>query len=267
MEIIIWTVALMAAVGLIGSILLLFVSRKFAVTEDERLASLVDILPGVNCGSCGFANCEQYANALLDGAATNCCSVGGDEVAAKLASALGLEACATTPRRALVACRPLEGRLTSAQTFQGEQSCRVFSTLIHDSLACPFSCLGFGDCVTACPFDAITIEDGVAHINPSACTGCGKCVSVCPRHVISLVEQKKSPVVAVTRCNNTMLGKGTRGVCGIGCIGCRKCEKVCPAGAISVVNNLARIDSSVCTGCGKCTEVCPTGAVSLFTFQ
>lgn len=264
MEPIIWTVALMAAAGLASSILLLFVSRKFAVREDERLARIIDILPGLNCGSCGFANCEQYAKALLNNdAAPNACNVGGKELAAYL----GVEADTVVQRKAFVACKPSDKREGPQALFRGEPSCRVFSTLSHSSLFCPFSCLGFGDCVSACPFDAIRIENGIAHIDASACTGCGACISICPRHSISLIEQGISPVVAVTTCKNTMIGKKTRTVCNVGCIGCHKCEKVCPTGAVSVADNLSRVDTSLCTGCGACIEACPTGAISRFAFQ
>lgn len=267
MDSIIWTVALMAVVGLVGSVLLLIVSRKFAVGEDERLTYLTSILPGVNCGSCGYPGCAQYAHAMLDGTPPNACSVGGARVAAELAAYLGVEATGVVQHIAFVACQSSTSTVDPQLSFKGTPSCRVFSTMFYASLNCPFGCLGFGDCADACPFEAISVESGIARINPHVCTGCGKCLSICPRHIISIVDQGNSDGIATVTCKNTMPAKKTREVCKIGCIGCKKCVKACPAEAISVENNLARVDATRCTNCGACIETCPTHAISKLVFQ
>ena len=267
MNTIIWTVVLMAAVGLVGSVLLSIVSRKLAIGEDERLTYLVSILPGVNCGSCGYAGCEQYAKALLDGTPPNACTAGGDRVADELAAFLGVEATGVVQREAFVACRGTYEHIEPNLAFRGVPSCRVYSTLVYTSISCPFGCLGFGDCAGVCPFDANHVKDGVASIDTAACTGCGACAEVCPRHVIKLASQKEAPHIASVACMNTMGGKRTREVCSAGCIGCMKCQKACTFGAVSVENGLARVDPAQCTGCNACIDVCPTGALTPLVFQ
>ncbi len=267
MDTIVWTVVLMAAVGLVGSVLLLIVSRKLAIGEDERLAYLTSILPGINCGSCGYAGCAQYAKAMLEGQPPNACTAGGNRVAEELAAFLGVESTGVVQREAFVACKGSRDHIDPHLEFRGVPSCRVFSTLSFTSLSCPFGCLGFGDCADACPFDAIIVENGVARIDTAACTGCGTCADICPRNVISLVDQGTGPTASVVTCKNTMPGAKVRKVCSVGCIGCRKCAKACPTESITVENNLARIDPSTCIGCGTCVDTCPTGAISRLVFR
>lgn len=267
MDTILWTVALMAAVGLVGSVLLSLVSKKLAIGEDERLTYLVSILPGANCGSCGYAGCEQYAKALMSGASPNACTPGGARVAEELAAFLGVESTGVVQREAFVACLGSYDRLDPKLEWRGENSCRVYSTLFYTSLSCPFACLGFGDCQAVCPFDAITVKDGLASIDPSLCTGCGACTRICPHNVIKVIDGGDSKNVAVVTCRNTMNGKKTRQVCPVGCIGCKKCQRACPSEAITVENNLARIDPLACTGCNTCVETCPTGAISPLVFR
>lgn len=267
MDSIVWTVVLMAAVGLVGSVLLSIVSRKLAIGEDERLTYLVSILPGANCGSCGFPGCEQYARALLDGTPPNACTVGGDRVASELAAFLGVESIGVVQREAFVACKGSWDKIDPSLEFQGVPSCRVYSTLFYTSLSCPFGCIGFGDCREACAFDAIRVESGIAIIDTEACTGCGACAEICPKHVIKLVKQGEAATASVVTCMNTMTGRRTRDVCSMGCIGCSKCKKVCPAEAVTVEMGLASVDASKCTGCGACVEACPTGAMDVLVFR
>lgn len=267
MDTVVWTVLLMAAVGLVGSVLLLIVSKKLAIGEDERLAYLTSILPGVNCGACGYPGCEQYAKAMLAGAPPNACTTGGNRVAEGLAAFLGVEPTGVVQKEAFVACKGSFDRIDPHLEFQGVPSCRVFGTLSFTSLSCPFGCLGFGDCAVACPFDAIVVENGVARIDAAACTGCGTCVDICPRNVISLAGQGASKTASMVTCKNTMPGAKTRKVCSVGCIACQKCSKACPSESITVENNLARVNPATCIGCGACRAACPTGAIDELTFQ
>ena len=119
---------------------------------------------------------------------------------------------------------------------------------------CSYGCLGFGECVKACPFDAIHIVDGIAVVDKEKCKACGKCIAVCPRHLIELIPYDQKTFV---RCNSHDKGKGLMDVCLVGCIGCRLCVKNCEAGAITVTDFLAHIDPEKCTNCGVCAEKCP----------
>ncbi|MGI6045229.1 MAG: RnfABCDGE type electron transport complex subunit B [Eggerthellaceae bacterium] len=268
MEVLIGTVAVVGVIGLIGAILLVIASRAFAVEEDERLVELNEALPGANCGACGYAGCEAYANAVLKGAPTTACVPGGTAVAEAIAKILGVEAEEVAVKKAYVACKGSHAHVDPKFEFEGEASCAIFSTLSYTSLSCPFGCLGYGDCARACPFDAITVVDRLAHIDSSKCTGCGVCLKVCPRNVILMAEQQtKARKPSVVTCMNTMPGKTTRQICDVGCIGCGLCKKECPVDAISIENHLANVDLAKCIGCGKCNKVCPTSAIDRVVFQ
>ncbi len=267
METIVGTILIVAAIGLAAAILLLIASRVFAVEEDRRLAYLNSLLPGVNCGACGYAGCEQYAKAILKGAPTNACTPGGEVLVQEIAGFMGVDALAIVQKEAFVACKGTAECLKTTTEFEGEPSCRIFSTLYFSSLSCPFGCLGYGDCIASCQFDAIEIKDGIAVIDTVACTGCGACQSLCPRNLITIAEQGDYPTAVVVACKNTMPGAKTRKVCSVGCIACRKCAKACSVNAVTVENNVARIDTSLCTGCGDCLEACPTGSVSTLIYR
>lgn len=259
------TVLLVAVIGLVGSIILVIASRAFAVEEDERLPEVVAILPGANCGSCGYPGCEGYAKAMLDGAPVNACGPGGAAVAEKLAQMLGVDAGETVVKRAIVACRGAKDRkllTVDRANYQGEPSCRVFATLGNLSDSCTNGCIGFGDCVASCPFGALSLnENDVAEVDPEVCTGCGLCTTICPRHLISLAEKGTHDRVSFVLCHSTLVGKKAKEACANTCLGCHKCEKVCPTGAVTVTDNVAHVDIAQCIGCGACRDACPVGAI------
>lgn len=264
MNTIVLTVALVAGIGLVGAIVLTFASKKLAVEEDERLADIVDMLPGANCGSCGYAGCEAYAKALIDGAPCNACGPGGSEVAQQIASYLGVDAGDVVVKRAVVACRGTADRVVLQERagYQGAPSCRSYSTMGHLSDGCTDGCIGYGDCVAACPYGAISLnKNDVAVVDPAVCIGCGLCTTICPRHLISLQEKSDVEEVSFVLCHNTLMGKRAKDSCANTCIGCRRCTRVCPQNCIVVENNVARIDISKCVGCKKCMDVCPEGAI------
>ena len=258
------TVALVAGMGLVGSMVLVAASKKLAVKEDSRVAEIVAMLPGANCGSCGQAGCEAYAKAVLNGAACNSCGPGGRETAQKLAEYLGVDAGDVVIKRAVVACRGTADRVVLKERagYQGAPSCRSYSTMGHLSDGCTDGCIGFGDCMAACPYGAISLnKNDVAVVDPAICIGCGLCTTICPRHLISLQEKSDVAEVSFVLCHNTLMGKRARDACANTCIGCRRCEKVCPKKCITVENNVARIDISECVGCKNCMYICPEGAI------
>ena len=253
-------VGILFGIALICAVLLTVSNKYFGIKEDEKAIALRDCLPGANCGACGYSGCDGYANALACGKTdkTNLCVPGGDGVAKQIADVLGVQSEDVVEKVAYVACNGTCDAVTKKFEYQGEKTCRIANMSYSGDKVCNFACLGYGDCARACPQDAISIEDGIAHVNPRKCIGCGICVRECPNSIIHLINDTSRVVV---ECSNHDKGAVTRKACTNGCIGCMKCQKTCPHGAITVVDNLATIDYSLCTGCAECVKVCPVHCI------
>ncbi len=255
-------VLLVVALGFVFAVILTIASKVFFVPVDETVIKLSEALPGANCGGCGFAGCSDYANALAadpEGVGPNKCPVGGADVAAQLASILGIEAGSAEPMVAVVQCNGNTSAAKTLSEYQGPVSCKAAASLYGGMSACKYGCLGLGDCTRACNFGAIKICDGVAVVARELCTGCGACAAACPKHVIRIAPAKNKVVV---QCQNCDKGAQTLKACKNGCIGCGKCAKVCKFDAIVIENNHAYIDPDKCKNCGMCAKECPTKAIN-----
>ena len=253
------SLAVVVAVSLVLGILLALCMRFFGIEEEEKTKNIRACLPGANCGACGYAGCNDYAEALAKGEAKpNLCIPGGETTAKEIGALLGVEAGETKNMVAFVHCNGTCDAVTQKATYEGIDSCRARSLLYGGPSACRFGCLGCGDCAEVCIANAICIADGIARIDTNRCLGCGLCVKTCPRKIISMVPEETAVAVF---CSNQDKGADARKACKNACIGCKKCEKACPNHAITVVNNCAVIDYEKCTGCGLCTEGCPTGCL------
>ena len=248
------------AIGFLCAVMLVVAVTLFGVKEDEKYIALRACLPGANCGSCGYAGCDGYAKALSSDpkVKTNLCIPGGDSCAADIATILGVEAADVIEMVAVVHCNGNCDNAPSAAEFEGTNSCKSAKQVCGGPRACAFGCLGYGDCVAACQYDAIRVINGAAVVDPKRCTGCGLCAKTCPNSIISIENALRTVHVV---CSNKEKGAVARKQCKVACIGCMKCEKTCPHDAIHVENNLARIDYDKCTSCGECAAVCPTGAI------
>ena len=253
-------VILVVAVGLVCAIMLTIASKVFFVPVDETAAALREVLPGANCGGCGFAGCDDYANQLAADHDTPCnkCPVGGPSVAAKLASILGVDAGSAEKQVAVVMCNGSHEVSNTLLDYEGPKSCKAASQLFGGLKQCAFGCLGQGDCVAACEFGAIQVVDGVARVDRNACVACGACVKACPKNLIRLAPESNQ---VICFCHSSASGAEARKACSVGCIGCKQCEKVCKFDAVHVENNLAFIDPEKCKNCGMCAKVCPTTAI------
>ncbi len=256
-------VIIVAAIGLIAGLGLAIASKVMAVPVDEKAAAIRECLPGANCGACGFSGCDGYAAALSSGETedTALCSPGGNEAAKGIAAVLGVEAGNVKPKVAVVLCQGNNQNVGTKLDYSGVESCKMAAQLFGGPKNCIYGCLGFGDCVKKCPYEAIFICDGVARINPDRCRACKMCINTCPRNLIELLPLETAQ--AGVFCKNRDKGAKTRKQCAVGCIGCMKCAKVCENGAITVENNVAHVDYEKCIGCGKCAEACPVKAVNL----
>lgn len=258
---IVWAVLIVVLISIIGAVILVLASRYMQVEEDPRLEEIQQILPGVNCGACGYAGCADYAAALLEGAPGNLCIPGGADVAGKIADILGSAEAGDVKRQmAIVACQGTSEHIRQRYDYTGIQTCSAASALYGGVTSCSFGCLGFGDCVDACRFDAIVVRGGVARVLADRCTGCGACEEACPKRVIWIREVSEKPVVM---CANHQRGALVGKACSAGCIGCKKCETVCPEKAIKVRGNVARIDLDKCIGCRACVNICPVKAIAV----
>lgn len=253
---IIMATVVVGAVGLFIGLFLGLAGKKFAVETDPKEEEVLEALPGNNCGACGFPGCSGLAAAIAAGDADiAACPVGGQPVADKIADIMGVATETTEKKVAYVKCGGTNETAKQAYDYSGITSCTMMNMMQDGGpKACAYGCLGAGDCVKACPFDAIDIIDGIAVIRKDDCRACEKCVTACPKKIIEMIPYKQEYFVS---CASKDKGKDVMKVCSVGCIACRKCEKVCQFDAIHVVDNIAHIDTSKCTNCGDCYEVCP----------
>lgn len=263
MDPIISAVIIVAAIGFIAGLGLSIASKVFAVPVDEKAEAIRECLPGANCGACGFSGCDGYAAALSKGETTDTalCSPGGNDTAKAIGEITGLAAGEVKPTAAVVLCQGHNVNATTKLRYQGVQSCRMAAQIFGGPKDCIYGCIGFGDCVEACQYDAISICDGIARINPQMCKACKMCLKTCPKGLIEMMPLEE--IKAAVLCKNHDKGAVTRKECSAGCIGCMKCVKECEAGAVSIDRFCAKVDYDKCTGCGKCHEVCPVGAIDL----
>jgi Na+-translocating ferredoxin:NAD+ oxidoreductase RNF subunit RnfB len=253
---------IVAGMGLILGLVLAVASKLMAVKKDETVEAIEAILPGANCGACGFSGCSGYAENLAKGdCKTNLCQPGGNEVAGKIAEILGTESEEVIPLRATVLCKGTCDNVKDKMEYKGLKSCLAANSLSAGKSNCKYGCIGFGDCVKSCDRGAISICNGVAVIDRDLCGGCANCVTACPKGIIKVIPAD-APKAAVF-CKNEDKGPVAKQTCNASCIGCRICEKKCEFEAIKVDGFLASVDPEKCTGCGVCVSSCPRKCIEI----
>jgi Na+-translocating ferredoxin:NAD+ oxidoreductase RNF subunit RnfB len=273
MNVILVAVIALGVLGLVLAAVLFLTAKKFAVEEDPRIAQVTEVLPGANCGGCGFPGCGGFAEACVkaaDGGSLEgkLCPVGGQPVMEQVAGILGLTAEAGEQRVAVVRCNGTCANRPRTVQYDGVRTCRIAHNTAGGETGCFYGCLGCGDCVAACPFDAIHMnpETGLPEVDETKCTACGKCTKACPRGIIELRPMGKKGRRMVVRCVNKEKGPVAKKACTAACIGCGKCVKTCEFEAITLENNLAYIDPAKCRLCRKCEEACPQGSILAMNF-
>lgn len=253
-------ILLFVGLGLLAGILLTVFSRVFAVEQDERAVKVREVLPGADCGACGYAGCDAYAEAVAKGAKPNACIPGGTDVARQVSEIMGVAFEGVAAKKATIRCNGNCHVTSDKYVYTGEPTCAACNVLYSGRSTCTSGCLGFGDCAKVCPYGAITVADGVAVVNRQLCTGCGLCVKACPNGLIEVFDETQKVEVICSSVFNT---KATLAICKNGCIACKKCERTCPSDAIHVKDNHASVDHDKCTGCGACVEGCPTHCIHI----
>ncbi|NLI90533.1 MAG: RnfABCDGE type electron transport complex subunit B [Epulopiscium sp.] len=258
---ILYPAAAISGLGLVFGAGLGFAAQKFAVEVDEKVEMILEKLPGANCGGCGYAGCEAFANAVAEGQIEpSCCFVNDAESTKAIGSILGKEVKVLERQRAMVACRGTDENAKEKNLYYGITDCRDAALIPGGgSKSCSYGCLGLGSCVEVCVFGAMSIKDGVAVVDPEKCTACGTCVRTCPKHIIHLIPAKSTYHV---NCMSEDKGKDAKSNCKVACIGCGICVRNCEAKAITMKNKVACIDNNICVDCGVCEEKCPTKAIT-----
>ena len=263
--VLIYTIVSLSTLGIVASIVLYFVAQKFKVEEDPRIDEVEEALPAANCGGCGYPGCRNFAESCVkaDNLDNLYCPVGGNDVMTKVAAILGMEAAVADPQVAVLKCNGTCEARPKINLYDGATSCSIAHSLYGGDTGCQFGCIGSGDCVSVCNFDALTMNPitGLPEVNDANCTACGACVKECPRNLFELRKRAKNDRKIYVACTNKDKGGIAKKSCASACIGCGKCVKVCPFEAITLENNLAYIDSDKCRLCRKCVPECPTNAI------
>ncbi len=245
---------ILLVLAMLFAIALAYLGKKLAVSRDERIDQVRDCLSGANCGACGYAGCDGFATALVEGKAElSSCNATSKEKKEEIAEILGLTD--TGEATKVVVCCHGGQDAKDKYDYVGYGDCRSMELLAGGRKQCAWGCLGTGSCVDACQHHAVTVKQkGYSEVSLSKCISCGRCISVCPKKIIKRIPASATYYVA---CSNHQKGKEVRELCSKGCIACGLCVKQCEVGAITIVDNLATIDYTKCINCGKCAAKCP----------
>jgi Na+-translocating ferredoxin:NAD+ oxidoreductase RNF subunit RnfB len=269
-DILIYTIITVGAIGLVAAVILFFVAKKFFVEEDPRIDQIEEALPSANCGGCGYPGCRNFAEACVkaDSLEDLFCPVGGNDVMKDVAKIIGIEAVEKQAQIAVIRCSGSFEYRPRTNNYDGAANCTIAANLYSGDTGCQYGCLGLGECVDACTFDAMYMDEktGLPVVIQDKCTGCGDCVRACPKDIIELRNKGKKDRRIFVSCINEEKGGIAKKYCSVACIGCSKCFKECNYDAITIENFLAYIDYNKCVLCRKCVAVCPTDAIHEINF-
>lgn len=249
----------LAGIAALFAILLAWLGRILSVERDSKIDEVRAFLPGSNCGGCGTAGCDDFAEKLVlgDVKVSQCAQV-TSENAKKIGEILGTNDGGAEPTMAVVHCNG-GNKCKDKYTYLGYGNCKTNELLSGGSKACQWGCLGFASCSKVCNYDAIDVnKDGVSQVDKDKCSSCGLCIQECPKGIIERIPKSAKVYIA---CSNHDKGKLAMEVCENSCISCGLCAKNCPKEAITMVDNLPIIDYTKCIGCGICVQKCPRDVI------
>ena len=254
LEIIIPTLVV-GGLGMLAGAGLGIAAKKFAVRVDPRIEAVLDVLPGANCGGCGYPGCTQLAASIVEtGVDPAECPVCNEDGLKQIASIMGIEISLKQRIIARILCDGSCENAPEKLEYKGLPSCRAAVLMVGNTKKCFYGCLGLGSCVQVCPFDALYIsKDKLPVVDFEKCTGCGKCVEECPKNIIELSPDDQTMLVL---CSSHDKAKAVNKACKVGCTGCSLCKKKCPHDAVTMDKFLAKINWEKCKECGICAGVC-----------
>lgn len=263
-NLVIASVLSMAGLACFFALVLAFAYNKLKVKVDPKIDEIVHLLPGTNCGACGYLSCHDLAvHVVREGVDPGKCRVINGETREELYKVVGREGATVYPRVPIVYCAAEWENKKLRAEYKGVRTCRAADFVFGGGMDCEYGCIGFGDCVVVCPFDALHMEKGLPRVDLEKCTGCGKCVEACPRDLIEMVEKKYEKIYYVA-CNSNDDGPRVRQICGVGCIACGICDKLSQGKLFKVTDNLARADYSKLKGQKAFKNIqpkCPTKVI------
>ncbi len=256
-------VTTLAALSFVLASLLVLAHRKLHVDEDPRIDAAHRLLPGTNCGACGFPGCLGLAEAMVAGSALpGKCTVASEDERESIAEFLGIDVGAEEKVVARLACAGGANVARNHARYEGIGSCRAAALVAGGGKGCFWGCLGLGDCEAVCDFDAIVMnEHQLPLVIEDACTACGDCVDACPKDLFSLHPVGHRLWVA---CRNLEQGDTVLADCEVGCDACGRCAADAPAGAVTMIDNLPVVDYDKSHDARSAIERCPTGAIVWF---
>jgi Na+-translocating ferredoxin:NAD+ oxidoreductase subunit B len=269
-ETLIYTVIFLSSLGTVAAVILFFVAQKFKVIEDPRIEAVENALPSTNCGGCGYPGCRAFAEACVkaeDFSNLNC-PVGGNDTMQKVGGILGKHIEEKEPYVAVVRCSGSFEYRKKTNVYDGASSCTIAASLYGGDTGCAYGCLGLGECVDACDFEAMYMDEktGLPVVIEDKCTACNACVKACPKNILELRPKGKKNRRIYVACMNEDKAGPARKSCEVACIGCSKCFDECKYEAITIQNVLAYIDYDACKLCRKCVDVCPTNSIHEINF-
>lgn len=254
--------AVLGGVGLVFGGLIALAHRRLHVWEDPRIDAVAGMLPGSNCGACGFAGCRNLAENLVAGRAqpARCTQMSADAIG-DVAGFLGVEAGSIVKRVARLLCAGGADVARQDAEYVGLPTCSAAAAVAGGGKACAWGCLLLGDCARVCADDAIALDaHGLPHVDPARCTACGKCVEACPRQLFTLMPVDHRLLV---QCRSELEGETAQAVCRVACTACGKCVLDAAPGLIGLRRGLAVVDAArMAEARRQDTARCPTGAIA-----
>lgn len=257
---IIIAIATMGGLGFIFAGGLAFADKKLRVEENPLIGQVNEVLPNANCGGCGSAGCYDFAVRVVDGKVSpSGCPVGGEEAAQIIAQILGVEAGESVKMIPKILCGGgNKEAVKKSADYYGPMSCKVVSLVSGGDKLCFYGCLGGGDCVSACPFGAMIMnENNLPEVIEELCTGCGLCAKACLRNIIEMHPADRNVFLY---CKNQDDPKRAKEVCSVSCIGCGICARKSDGG-VEMINNLGVINYDKLDVSKIPFEKCSTGAI------